>query len=318
MTGTSSIKLTDQLINTIEADTPTDPVAIQYTPSPLENNVLSKETPDPIGDEKYTVCEGLIHREKNRVLFKITDTCNIYCRFCFRKEIVGKGKGILTNEQMQTAIEYIKAHKTITEVILSGGDPLTLSNRRLKTLLNCLAQISHLDNIRIHTRTPLVKPDRIDSEILDIFETYAKPLYMILHVNHAQEIHRNVEEVFRNLHKAGVILLSQSVLLKNVNNAVDTLEDLMRTLIRNRVKPYYLHHLDHAPGTDHFRVSIEEGQKLYKTLKKNISGIALPTYILDIPGGFGKIPIHSSYLTLGQNNKHIVTDYDDREHIYHD
>jgi len=318
MTSLSLHKLPNRTAETIDTESLTDPVAIQYIPSTREYNINAKENPDPIGDEKYEVCEGLIHREQNRVLFKITDICNIYCRFCFRKEMVGKGKGVLTDAQIFAAINYIKAHENISEVILSGGDPLTLSNRRLKSLFDNLGQIDHLDNIRIHTRTPLVKPDRIDDDLINLFRTHTKPIYIVLHANNAKEINTDVQKAFSDLHESGVVLLSQSVLLKGVNDNVEALETLMRTFIRHRIKPYYLHHLDHAPGTNHFRVPVEKGQKLYKELKKRISGIALPTYILDIPGGFGKVPIHDNYLTLGQNNRHVVLDYDGREHIYHD
>jgi len=313
-----SVKLTDHLLDRIEGDAKIDPVAVQYVRSDLEDNHLGKETFDPIGDNKHSVCAGLIHREKNRVLFKITDICNIYCRFCFRKEMVGKGKGVLSDDEIKTAINYIKNNNIISEVILSGGDPLTLSNRRLKDLLTELDTIDHLDNIRIHTRTPMVKPDRIDKKLLQIFKSLKKPLYIVLHVNNAKEISHEVEEAFFNLHQSGAVLLSQSVLLKNVNDNIEALETLMRTLTKNRIKPYYLHHLDHAKGTEHFRVPIENGQALYRELKKRVSGISLPTYVLDIPGGYGKMPINSGYLELGIDNKHVILDNNDMQHIYHD
>jgi len=278
----SSVKLTPHLESLVEQKAEHDPVALQYVRSDLEDIPNGKDNADPIGDEKHTVCEGLVHREQNRVLFKITDACNVYCRFCFRKEMVGQGKGVLSNAQIATAINYIDDNKNITEVILSGGDPLTLSNKRLKDILAKLDTLDHLDNIRIHTRTPLTNPKRINPELLEIFKSLEKPLYMVLHVNHAKEINEQVEIVFKNLYQNGVVLLSQSVLLKNVNDSIEALETLMRTLTRNRVKPYYLHHLDHAPRTEHFRVSLEVGQALHHELRKRVSGISLPNYILDI------------------------------------
>ncbi len=314
----SDFTLSDQIIKTIQSDSMTDPVALQYIPSAAEKIANDKDNSDPIGDETHTVIPGLVHRYPHRALLKITDICAAYCRFCFRKEMVGQGKGVLKKETIDHALKYIRTHSEIYEIILSGGDPLTLSNRRLKDLLTKLDAIEHLDNIRIHTRTPIINPARIDEELLSILGAMKKPIYMVLHVNHAQEINQDIEHVLKKLSDNAIILLSQSVLLKGVNNSVEALENLFRTLIRNRVKPYYLHHLDHAPGTEYFRVRLQEGQDLYRALKKKISGIAMPTYILDIPGGYGKVPLNPTYLTLGLTNTHIVCDHDQQDHIYHD
>lgn len=312
------LPVTDQVYDTMISEDLSDPVARQYLPSMEEQIIAPQENPDPIGDNALSPVKGLVHRYPDRALLKITDTCDVYCRFCFRKEMVGQGQGVLAPEEIDAALDYIQSAPQIREVILSGGDPLTLSNRRLKALLEKLAALKQLDIIRIHTRTPLVKPTRIDAEFLEIINTCPKALYLVMHVNHAQEINNAVKEGFAKLSKTNAVLLSQSVLLKGVNNNAATLEDLFRTLIANRVKPYYLHHPDLAPGTAHFRISIEEGQRLMKTLTDRLSGLALPTYVLDIPGGHGKVPIRSSYLEHRGNGDYIVENYKGHKHLYHD
>ncbi len=267
----------------------------QYEYDPREAEVKSYELADPIGDDAHSPVQGIVHRYPDRVLFKITDTCAVYCRFCFRKEMVGKGAGVLRGDALESAFKYIESHKNIREVILSGGDPLTLSPRRLKELLSRLDAFEHIDNLRIHTRAPLAAPERVSRDLCRVFQDLQKPLYIVLHVNHADELTDDVTAALKKLHQSGAVLLSQSVLLKDINDNAQALETLCRALIRNRVKPYYLHHLDPAPGTSHFRVSIEEGQELMRALRGNLSGIALPTYVLDIPGGSGKIPVGPVY-----------------------
>lgn len=310
--------ITSQIKDTILGDLETDPVAKQYVPSSLENIIDLKENSDPIGDYTHSPVKGIVHRHSDRALLKITDICEAYCRFCFRKDMVGKGDGILNENELNNAIEYIKNHAEIHEIILTGGDPLTLSNRRLQALLDQFENIKHIQIIRFHTRAPLMKPARIDNEFLNIINNSSKVIYIVLHVNHAQEINDAVKDCFKKLSKTSAVLLSQSVLLKNINDNVIALSDLFRTLILNRIKPYYLHHPDLAKGTGHFRVSVKKGQKLMKQLRNNLSGICLPTYVLDIPGGFGKIPIESPYIESLDQKSYILQDYKNQEHIYID
>lgn len=310
-------KVTKQITSTIKPGNGTDPVAAQYLYDPRENKTTPDELTDPIGDHAHSPVKGIVHRYPDRALLKITDTCTVYCRFCFRKDMIGKGAGILRPDELQAAIAYIRSAPQVREVILSGGDPLTLSNRRLFDVLHELQTISHIDVLRIHTRNPLTNPERIDDEFLQLAQALEKPLYIILHINHAQEIDDVIASTFKKMNRAGIVLLSQSVLLKGINDNANALEDLFRTLIANRVKPYYLHHPDKAPGTSHFRVSIREGQALMKALRGRLSGIALPTYVLDIPGGFGKMPIGPVYAEeLTQH--YAIEDYLGRTHIYHD
>lgn len=294
-----------------------DPIAAQYLYDPREETITPDELADPIGDETHSPVKGIVHRYPDRLLLKITDTCAVYCRFCFRKETVGKGVGVLRTDDLQNAYDYIRSAPQVREVILTGGDPLTLSNRRLFDVLHELQNIPHIDVLRIHTRNPMTNPERIDDEFLQLAGALDKPLYMVVHVNHAQEINETIKTTFKRLNRAGVILLSQSVLLKNVNDNANALEELFRTLIANRVKPYYLHHPDKAPGTSHFRVSISEGQALMKALRGRLSGIAQPTYVLDIPNGFGKMPLTPAYAQELETH-YKIEDYQGRTHDYHD
>ncbi len=314
----SPLNITSQIEDTILTDTKTDPVALQYLPSSLEKVIHLNENPDPIGDHTHSPVKGIVHRHNDRVLLKITDICPVYCRFCFRKEMVGKGMGVLTEKEIDNAINYITNYVEIHEVIFSGGDPLTLSNRRLQGLLTRLEKINHLKIIRFHTRVPIVNPERIDIEFLDIINKFSKAIYIVMHVNHAQEINDNIKEMFSKLSRTSAVLLSQSVLLKNINDNILALENLFQTLIDNRVKPYYLHHLDLAPGTGHFRVSIKKGQQLMSELRQKISGLCLPAYVLDIPGGFGKVPIDDCYIKDLENKSYLIKDYEGQNHIYDD
>lgn len=310
-------RLPAQVRRTILSPVPLeDAVGKQYVPDSRENIVTPDEDADPIGDHAHSPVKGIVHRYPDRVLLKITDTCAVYCRFCFRKEMVGKGEGVLSTDELSAALSYVRTHPEIREVILTGGDPLTLSNRRLADLFGELESIPHLDIIRIHSRAPLVQPDRVDEDLTALFLSLKKALYLVLHVNHAQEINDAVKDAFFRLSRSGAVLLSQSVLLKGINDKADILEELFRTLLANRVKPYYLHHPDLAPGTGHFRLSIKEGQDIVKALRGKVTGLAYPTYVLDLPGGYGKMPLTPNYLESLANGTYLVEDYNGKKHQY--
>lgn len=308
--------ITPQIIETIQNQDASDPVWAQYYPTDNERIIHLNETSDPIGDHTHSPVTGIVHRHADRALLKITDSCAVYCRFCFRKEMVGKGAGILNDRQLDQAIDYIQNTPELREIIFTGGDPLTLSNRRLKEILDRLNQIDHLDIIRFHTRTPLVNPSRVDDDFIELINSSENPVYIVFHVNHVQEINQAVKDMFKQLSCSTAVLLSQSVLLKTINNTAADLEHLFRTLIQNRVKPYYLHHPDLAPGTSHFRVSIKQGQDIFKQLQGKLSGLCLPTYVLDIPDGYGKVPINHNYLNEVTPSYYIVEDHDARQHDY--
>lgn len=292
-----AIAITPPMQALIDRHDPADPIARQFVPSALELEELPRERADPIGDHVHEKLPGLVHRYPDRVLLKVTHACPVYCRFCFRREMVGPGgPPPMVGERLRAAVDYIHGDPRIFEVILTGGDPLVLSARRVGEISSALGGVPHVQVLRWHTRVPVVDPDRIDEEMVAALIASGKTVYLAVHANHPRELTPAAAAAMARLRRAGIVLVSQTVLLKGVNNDVATLAELFRTFVRLGVKPYYLHHADLAPGTGHFRTSIEEGQALMRALRGHITGLALPTYVLDIPGGFGKVPIGPSYL----------------------
>jgi lysine 2,3-aminomutase len=279
-----------------EAD-PHDPIAAQFRPDARELIIAPDELIDPIGDAAHSPVKGVVHRYADRVLLKLLHVCPVYCRFCFRRETVGPdGEGALTREELDAALAYITAHPEIWEVILTGGDPFMLSARRAREITERLAAIEHVRIIRWHTRVPAVDPLRVTPDFVDAIKAGGATTYVVLHANHPREITEEARAAIARIVDAGVPMLSQSVLLKGVNDDAETLEALMRALVETRVKPYYLHHLDKAPGTSHFRCTIEAGQQLAQHLQQGASGLCQPAYVLDIPGGHGKAPLNAPSL----------------------
>ncbi len=307
-----STRLSAEVLQQIKSAGMDDPIFRQYVPSTDELNIRADELADPIGDQTHSPVKGIIYRYPDRLLLTPTHTCAVYCRFCFRREKVGKAEAALNKSEMDAALDYIAAHSAVSEVILSGGDPLVLSDRRIDEIMQRLSAIAHVQVIRIHTRVPLVEPSRITPVLLKILRVRSA-VYVVLHVNHVAELSLPVKKAIARMARAGIPLLSQSVLLKGVNDSADVLEDLFRALVANRVKPYYLHQLDKAQGTSHFRVSIKRGQEIMRALRGRLSGIAQPTYVLDIPGGHGKVPIGPTYLTENE-----IADPQGRRHRYFD
>jgi lysine 2,3-aminomutase len=278
----------------IDENDPHDPIAAQFRPNARELQTAPDETADPIGDDPHTPVKGIVHRYPDRCLLKLVHVCPVYCRFCFRREMVGpQGDGTLTSDELDAALAYIESQPHIWEVILTGGDPFLLSARRAREITQRLAAIDHVKIIRWHTRIPAVDPLRVTPDLVEALRSEGATTYVVLHVNHPRELTEHARAAIARLVDAGVPMLSQSVLLKGVNDDIDTLEALMRGLVEARVKPYYLHHLDKAPGTSHFRCSIADGQALAQQLHQRASGIAQPSYVLDIPGGHGKAPLAS-------------------------
>jgi lysine 2,3-aminomutase len=281
--------ITPALAGLIDRSDPADPIARQFVPSPAERDVQPEELPDPIGDMTHEPVPGIVHRYPDRVLLKAVAVCPVYCRFCFRREMVGPEKqGNLSQAELDGALAYIRAHPEIWEVIITGGDPFMLSARRAEALTRELEAIPHVKVIRWHTRMPVADPERISSEFVSALRSTRKAVYVAVHCNHVRELTDAARDALSRMADAGIVLLSQTVLLKGVNDTVDTLADLMRGLVEVRVKPYYLHHADLAPGTSHFRTTIEEGQALVRALRDRVSGLAQPHYVIDIPGGVSK------------------------------
>jgi lysine 2,3-aminomutase len=263
----------------------------QFIPTPEELQVQPEELDDPIGDEAFAPVEGITHRYPDRVLFKITYTCAVYCRFCFRRYKVAKPEFNLQRQQLLTGIEYISQHPEIWEVILTGGDPLILSNERLKSILGALDTISHVKVVRFHTRIPSVAPQRINDGLIQILKACGKSVWMAVHMNSPSEFKPQTRQALRALIDNGIQLVSQSVLLRGVNDDATTLENLMRAFVETGVKPYALNYPDLAKGTQHFRIPLAEAIDLVARLRGRLSGLCIPQLIVDIPGGRGKISI---------------------------
>jgi lysine 2,3-aminomutase len=311
-----AIAITPAVAALIDRDDPNDPIARQFVPDTAELVTTPDERADPIGDLSHSPVEGIVHRYPDRVLLKAVHVCPVYCRFCFRREMVGpQGLGTLTGPELDSALGYISDHPEIWEVILTGGDPLVLSPRRLREIMARLAGIEHVKIVRFHSRVPVVEPERIEAEMVEALKASGKTTYLAVHANHPREFSEAARGAIARLADGGIALISQSVLLRGINDDVETLAELMKAFVENRVKPYYLHHPDLAPGTSHFRVGIEEGQALVTALRGRISGLAQPTYVLDIPGGHGKADIGSASIS-GGDGCFTVRDWQGGEHRY--
>jgi lysine 2,3-aminomutase len=285
-----AVALTEDVAALIDPTDPTDPIAAQFVPNAAELVAAPEERADPIGDARWSPVPGIVHRYPDRVLLKPTLLCPVYCRFCFRREVVGKRPAMLDGAALERAFDYVRQRPEIWEVIVTGGDPFLLSARRIAPIVRALDQIPHLAVIRFHTRVPIVDPRRIGPALVGALAAQ-KAVYVVVHTNHPRELTAPAREALTRLNRAGIPLLSQTVLLRGVNDDPTVLEALFRGLVAMRVKPYYLHHADLARGTAHFRTGIAAGQRLVRDLRGRISGLCQPTYVLDIPGGHGKVPI---------------------------
>lgn len=314
-----ALAITPQIVELIDHNDANDPLALQFVPSAEELTILRQELADPIGDASHSPVPGIVHRYPDRVLLKAVHVCPVYCRFCFRREMVGpEGLGTMTQDEIDAALSYIKAHPEIWEVVLTGGDPLIMSPRRLASLMEGLGEIENVKIIRLHSRVPVVSPDSINEAMIAALKVKGKATYVALHANHTNEFSPAARDACARLVDAGIVMLSQTVLLKGINDDVPTMAALMRTFVENRIKPYYLHHPDLAPGTSHFRVSIEDGQKLMQELRGNISGVCQPTYVLDIPGGYGKALLTKSAISQSKSDEFVVEDFRGEKHSYSD
>ncbi|MCW0001272.1 lysine-2,3-aminomutase-like protein [Pararhizobium sp. YC-54] len=312
-----AVAVTPAIAALIDPNDRNDPIARQFIPDAAELSRLPEEREDPIGDGAHSPVEGIVHRYPDRVLLKAVHVCPVYCRFCFRREMVGpQGLGTLAAQAMDNAFAYIADHTEIWEVILTGGDPLVLSPRRLASIMERLAAIEHVKIVRFHTRVPVVEPERVDSALIAALKASGKTTYLALHANHPRELTADARAACARLVDSGIVMVSQSVLLKGVNDDPETLASLMRAFVENRIKPYYLHHPDLAPGTSHFRLTIEEGQALVASLRGRVSGLCQPAYILDIPGGHGKTVISTTTIADNGGGCYTVLDFNGGEHTY--
>jgi len=322
-----AVAVTPDIAALIDPDDPDDPIARQFVPAAEELVAAPGENADPIGDHAHSPVAGIVHRYPDRVLFKLVHVCAVYCRFCFRREMVGPGKAsALSQGAYDNALAYIRAHSEIWEVILTGGDPLMLSPRRLAEIMADIAGIDHVRIIRIHTRVPVADPARISGEMIAALKVKAATTWVALHANHVRELTDAARAACADMVDAGIPMVSQTVLLRGVNDNAAALEALMRAFVECRIKPYYLHHGDLAPGTAHLRTTLAQGQDLMRGLRGRLSGLCQPDYVLDIPGGHGKAPVGPNYLSQADSfseereadaeTRYRVVDYCGDVHLY--
>jgi lysine 2,3-aminomutase len=312
-----AVALTPAIAGLIDPLDPADPIGRQFVPDAAELDNHPYESADPIGDLTHSPVEGVVHRYPDRVLLKLVHICAVYCRFCFRREMVGPGRpNALSRTALAVALDYIRAHPEIWEVILTGGDPLVLSPRRIGDVIRKLGAIEHVAVIRLHTRVPAVDPDRITRNLVAALKADGKATYVLLHANHPRELTPQARAACARIVDAGIPMLSQTVLLRGVNDDPETLGALMRMLVACRIKPYYLHHGDLAPGTAHLRTTIGEGRALMRALHGRLSGLCQPNYVLDIPGGYGKAPIGPNYLREDDAGGVAIEDFNGGWHAY--
>jgi lysine 2,3-aminomutase len=299
-----AVSLSAAVAGLIDPADPADPIARQFIPSVAELDSAPDELADPIGDGAHEAVPGIVHRYPDRVLLKLLHVCPVYCRFCFRREAVGpQGETHLSPAALDAALAYVAARPAIWEVILTGGDPLALSPRRLADVMGRLAAIPHVKVLRVHTRVPVVAPERITAELAATLCKAGKTVFVAVHANHPRELTVAARAACDRLFAAGIGLVSQSVLLRGVNDEVATLEALMRAFVEARIKPYYLHQLDFARGTSHFRVPLAEGRALMQGLAARVSGLCLPRYVVDLPGGHGKVSVLPDHALLDEEGR---------------
>ena len=292
-----AVAITPASVAMIDPADSADPIARQFLPHEAELDLTPGDMTDPVGDSVHSPLPGIVHRYPDRVLLMATHTCATYCRFCFRRESVGPGgSGTLSARELDAAIGYIDARPDIWEVILTGGDPLILSPRRLGGIMDRLGAITHVKVIRLHTRVPAVAPERVTPALVAALKRSGKVTWVGLHANHPRELTPDALAACARLIDAGIVMISQTVLLRGVNDDPKVLGELMRAFVENRIKPYYLHHGDLAAGTAHLRTDLRDGQSLMRSLRGRLSGLCQPTYVLDIPGGHGKAPVGPGYL----------------------
>jgi len=311
-----AVAITPDMAGLIERGDESDPIAQQFVPDAREMETRPEEDQDPIGDRRLSPLKGIVHRYPDRVLLKPSHVCPVYCRFCFRREQVGPEGESLTAAELDAALDYIRARPEIWEVIVTGGDPLLLSPRRLAGIVKALDVIPHLGVIRFHTRVPIVQAERVGPALVKALRA-EKAVYVAIHANHPRELTEKARAACLRLARAGISLLGQSVLLKGVNDDAAVLEALFRGLAAMRVKPYYLHHPDLARGTARFRPTLDQGQALMRRLRGRVSGLCQPTYVLDLPGGHGKVPVGPCYATpQDRSGTWSITDPTGQAHQY--
>jgi lysine 2,3-aminomutase len=286
-----------------------DPVFKQSFADLRELDINKNDMSDPLHEDEDSPVDGITHRYPDRVLFHVSNVCAMYCRHCTRKRKVGDEDFIPNKKRLENGIEYIKNNKEVRDVLLSGGDPFLLSNKQIKWLLDEISKIEHVEVIRIGTRTPVVLPYRIDDELIEILKNY-KNLWINTHFNHPQEITKSSKKAIQKLVEIGIPIGNQTVLLAEVNDCPRIMKELVHKLVKNRIRPYYLYQCDLSEGLSHFRTPIGKGIEIMENLIGHTSGFSVPTYVVDAPGGGGKIPLNPNYIVSWSTNKVILRNYE--------
>jgi len=310
------LAITPYYASLLDPDHPEHPLRRTMVPTTHELLVSQGEEPDPLGEDGHSPVPGLIHRYPDRVLFLVTDYCSSYCRYCTRSRMVGKRRGY-SKARWQKAIAYIAAHPEVRDVLISGGDPLTLPDHQLEWLLGQLHAIEHVEMIRIGTKTPMVLPQRITPELVNILKRF-HPLWLSIHCTHPDELTPEAQQAFARLADGGIPLGSQTVLLAGINDSVATMKKLMHGLVKNRVKPYYLYQCDPIIGSSHFRTPVSKGLEIYQGLRGHTTGYAVPNYVIDAPGGGGKIPLLPETVVGREGNDLMIKNYEGKVYRYPD
>ncbi|PKN73493.1 MAG: lysine 2,3-aminomutase [Candidatus Cloacimonetes bacterium HGW-Cloacimonetes-3] len=301
--------ITPHYLSLIDHSNPFDPVRLQAIPRIAESDFSLSDMADPLHEDADAPVPGMTHRYPDRVLLLLTDQCAMYCRHCTRRRKAGEKDAPMPGENVDKAIEYIREHTEVRDVILSGGDPLTLSDERLDEVLHKLSQIEHVDIVRIGTRLPVVLPQRITDGLLAVLRKY-KFVWMNTHYNHPNELCSDATAALAKLAEAGLPLGNQSVLLKGINDNVDVMKALLHKLVKNRVRPYYIYQCDLSEGIAHFRTPVSRGIEIIESLRGHTSGLCIPTFVVDAPGGGGKIPVMPNYLISQMPGRIILRNYE--------
>lgn len=316
LTGTKlATAVTPHFFNLLHATDPSDPIRRQVIPRIEESLTDPTEMADPCGEDSHMPVPGLVHRYPDRVLFLVTDRCASYCRYCTRSRVVSGVSDQRLETQWEAAFDYLERTPSVRDVLLSGGDPLLLSDNRLDKILTRLRKIPHIQFVRIGSRIPVFLPQRITPELCEMLEKH-HPLFISIHTNHPRELTTEVRDGLTRLAKAGIQLGNQSVLLKGVNDDLATHAALLHKLLMCRVKPYYLYQCDLIQGSSHLRTSVQTGLDLIEKLRGHTTGYALPQYVLDAPGGGGKIPLNPNYVVSRDSERVVLRNYEGKQFIY--
>jgi len=306
-----SLAITPYFFNLIDRDDPNCPIRKQVIPRAGEMQISAEEQLDSLGEDEHSPVPGLVHRYPDRVLFLVTDRCAAYCRYCTRSRLVSNAQDYNFHPEFEQGLRYIEAHPEVRDVLLSGGDPLLLSDKKLEHLLSRLRAIKHVEFIRIGSRIPVFLPQRITPELCEVLKRYG-PIWMSIHMNHPKEATAEVRDAMERLSFAGVPLGNQSVLLRGVNDDPEVMKALVHRLLRMRVRPYYLYQMDLITGGSHFKVDVRKGLEIIQALRGHTTGYAVPQFVIDAPGGGGKVPMNPDYLERITDDEVVFRNYEGR------